>query len=74
MEHKLVRIETLLLTVLTKIDYFVHQKDKIYTHRIINIEKDVYRLKLGRIAPSSAPPLQPRLHPQHGQQYGHWIM
>ena len=65
MDKKLDRIESLLLTVLTKIDHIGHQVDK-NNERIINIEKDVYRLKLNRVTPS-APPPQPRLHLHHTQ-------
>ena len=65
-DKKLDRIELLLLNVLTKIDHLEHRVDKINNHRIINIEKDLHRLKLNRIAPS-APQSQPRLHSHHTQ-------
>ena len=65
--QKLDRIESLLLTVLTKIDHLGHQVDMINNQRIIHIEKDLYRLKLNSGTPS-APPPQLRLH-QHHTQY-----
>ena len=61
MDKKLDAIETLLLTVLTKIETLGHSIDNINEHsikvqdRIITFEKDLYRMKLQRTMPTPVP-------------------